>query len=210
MNARHLCLAATVVVATALAPRVSAHEHDAASMPTDRGAATALRSPTDSVYRLPVALSDQTGRTFRLDERRGQPMLVSMFYTSCQSVCPMLIDALRDTQRQLTPSEQEHLGLLVVSFDPVRDTVAVLKHTYDERGLDSHWSLARTDAATTRKLAAVLGIQYRALADGDFNHTTVLLLLDARGRIVARTSKLGNADPAFLKQVKVVVNAPAL
>ena len=133
-----------------------------------------------------------------------------MFYTSCQAVCPMLIDALRDTQRQLAPSERDRLGLLLVSFDPAHSTIAVLKHTADERGLDAaHWSLARTDATTTRKLAAVLGIRYRALADGDFNHSTALLLLDAQGRIVARTTKLGSADPAFLKRVKAVVHATA-
>ncbi len=164
--------------------------------------------PSDSVYQLPAALTDQTGHTFRLDERRGQPMLVSMFYTSCQFVCPMLIDALRDTDKQLKDSEREHLGVLMVSFDPAHDSVAVLKHTFDERGLDAaRWSLARTDPTTTRKLASVLGIQYRALANGDFNHTTVLLLLDAQGRIVARTSQLGNADPAFVKHVRAVVQA---
>lgn len=209
MSTRHICLAAAVVFATAFAPGVTAHEHDAASMPMDHATAPP-RPTTDSVYQLPVVLTDQTGRTFRLDERRGRPMLISMFYTSCKSVCPMLIDALRDTQQQLAPSEREHLGLLVVSFDPAHDTVAVLKHTADERGLDAHWSLARTDETATRKLAAVLGIQYRALADGDFNHTTTLLLLDAQGRIVARTNKLGNADPAFVKRVKAVVNSPAL
>lgn len=177
--------------------------------------ATATREapplPSDSVYQLATPLVDQEGRHFRLDERRGKPMLVSMFYTSCQFVCPMLIDALQDTERQLSPGEREHLGVLMVSFDPARDSVAVLKHTADERGVDgARWSLARADAPAVRKLAGVLGIQYRAIGSGDFNHTTVLVLLDAQGRIVARTSRLGNADPAFVKQVRAVLRAPSL
>ena len=52
-----------------------------------------------------------------------------------------------------------------------------------------------------RKLAAVLGIQYRALANGDFNHTTALLLVDADGKVAGRTTKLGDADPAFVKLI---------
>lgn len=176
--------------------------------------ATAAREaqplPSDSVYQLATPLVDQEGRHFRLDERRGKPMLVSMFYTSCQFVCPMLIDALQDTERQLSPSEREHLGVLVVSFDPAHDSVAVLKHTADERSVDAaRWSLARTDAPTVRKLAGVLGIQYRAIGNGDFNHTTVLVLLDAQGRIVAKTSHLGNADPSFVQQVRTVLRAPS-
>lgn len=159
--------------------------------------------PGDSIYQLAVPLTDQDGHPFRLDERRGQPMLVSMFYTSCQFVCPMLIDTMRDSTAKLSEAERERLNVLMVSFDPARDSVAVLRKTADERALDTrHWALARTDAGPTRKLAAVLGIQYRAIAGGDFNHTTALILIDADGRIVGRSTKLGKADPAFVKLLR--------
>ena len=93
------------------------------------------------------------------------------------------------------------------AFDPEHDTVVVLKRTADERGLDpGRWSLARTDPATVRK-ASVLGIQYRALANGDFNHTTAILLLDANGRVVARSSQLGRAEPAFVNRVRAVARS---
>lgn len=168
--------------------------------------ATAL--PSDSVYRLSAALTDQTGRSFRLDERRGRPLLVSMFYTSCQLVCPMLIESIRDAERQLGAADREHVGVLLVTFDPEHDTVAVLKRTADQRAGDpARWTLARTDPATVRKLASVLGIQYRALANGEFNHTTAILLLDGQGRIVARSSKLGGAEPGFVQRVRDVARA---
>jgi len=61
-----------------------------------------------------------------------------------------------------------------------------------------------------RKLAAVLGIQYRALKNGDFNHTTALILLDADGRIAGRSTQLGNADPAFVKAVKAAAQRSPL
>jgi len=172
------------------------------------GAGTAAALPTNSVYQLPVALTDQDGRDFRLADRRGKPMLVSMFYSSCQFVCPMLIDTLRDTESKLGAGEREQLGVLMVSIDPAHDTVAVLKQKANERAIATpRWAMARTDAASVRKLAAVLGIQYRALADGEFNHTTALILLDADGRIVARSSQLGNADPAFELKVRQTLQA---
>jgi protein SCO1/2 len=64
------------------------------------------------------------------------------------------------------------------------------------------WSLARTDARNVRKLAALLDIQYRAIDNGDFNHSTALILVDAKGRIVGRTAMLAGADPSFVKLVK--------
>lgn len=166
--------------------------------------------PADSVYQLKLALTDQQGRTVALDAGRGHPVLVSMFYTSCEFVCPMLVDALRDTEAKLNPAERAKTSVLLVTFDPARDTVAVLQKTAAQRELDpGHWTLARTDPASVRKLAAVLGVQYRLLANGDYNHTTALVLLDAQGRVAGRTTQLGDADPAFVKRVKAAVQGAA-
>lgn len=162
----------------------------------------------DSVYQMPATMIDQDGRTFKLQERRGHPVLVSMFYNSCQFVCPMLIDALRNTEQELTAEERAHLSIMLITFDPARDDVKVLKSIADKRNLDlAHWTLARTDPASVRKIAATLGIQYRLLADGEFNHTTVLILLDSEGRIIGKTKKLGETDPAFVKLVRKAVQA---
>lgn len=163
--------------------------------------------PGNSVYQLPVTLTDQDNRSFELAARRGQPMVISMFYTSCQFVCPMLIETIRATTERLSSDERARLSSMLVSFDPERDSVDVLKSVAAKRGLDSSWTLARTDAASVRKLAAALGIQYRLLADGEFNHSTVLILLDGQGRVVARSNKMGTVDPAFLKLLQKTVKA---
>ncbi len=175
-----------------------------AATPGANPAATgAAALPGDSVYQLNAKLTDQEGRDFTLTQKRGQPVLVGMFYTSCEFVCPMLVEALRNTEAKLSAQERAKLSVLLITIDPARDTVAVLKHTAQQRELDpAHWTLARSDAATTRKLAAVLGLQYRALANGDFNHSTDLILLDADGRVAARTAQLTGVDAKFLKQVK--------
>jgi protein SCO1 len=157
----------------------------------------------DSIYALPLALTDQTGATTPLAARRGSPLVVSMFYTSCAYVCPMLVEAIRANEQKLSAEERARLRVLLVTFDPETDTVAVLRKTADARRVDDkRWTLARTDAASVRKLAALLGIQYRAIGKGDFNHSTVLVAVDADGRIAGRTTELSGADPAFVKTLK--------
>ncbi len=164
--------------------------------------------PGDSIYRLPITLTDQDGRSFQFAERHGKPQLVSMFYTSCQYVCPLIIDTLQKTQRALSETESSRLQVLLVSFDPERDTPTRLKEIFAQRKLDvASWTLARTNAPDVRKLAAVLDIQYRLLANRDINHSTALVLLDGDGRIVARTDKIGALDPDF---VAALHNALAL
>jgi len=56
-------------------------------------------------------------------------------------------------------------------------------------------------------LAAVLGVQYRALDNGDFDHASVLVLLDAGGRVLARSRKTGVPDPEFLAAVRAAADA---
>ena len=73
-----------------------------------------------------------------------------------------------------------------------------------ERRLDAtRWQLLQPRPEDLRALAGILGIRYRSLADGEFNHTTTLVLLDAEGRILARTDRLGaDGDPEFMAAVR--------
>lgn len=160
--------------------------------------------PADSVYLLEDVYTDQAGNDFRLADGRGKPRLVAMFYTSCRYVCPLIVDSAKGVERALEPEERERLGILLVSLDPARDDVAALKSVFDKRRLDpARWTLARTEPAGVRRLAAVIGVRYRPLADGEFNHTSSLVLLDAEGRVLASTERLGGVpDPDFLAAVK--------
>jgi protein SCO1/2 len=159
--------------------------------------------PGDSVYQLEVRLTDQDGHRQALSARRGRPQLVTMFYASCQMVCPMIIDSMRATREALDPVARAKLDLLAVSFDPARDSVAALHGYAAKRRLAAPaWTLARAEPVEVRQLASVLGLQYRQLPDGDFNHSSELILLDAEGRIVARTRHIGRVDPAFVEAIR--------
>ena len=160
--------------------------------------------PRDSVYQLALPLTDQAGRTADWRGLRGKPRVVSMFYTSCQFICPLIVDSGKAIEHRLSPAERSRIGIVLISMDPARDTPAALRKVFDKRQLDtSRWLLASPPAADVRAVAGVLGIRYRQLADGEFNHTSVLVLLDAEGRIVARTEQVGSkSDPEFIAAVR--------
>ena len=171
-----------------------------AAAPARAAAPRPAALPGDSVLQLPGVFTDQSARRFSLRERRGQPQLVGMFYASCQSVCPLLLNSAAAMIRKLEPEERGRLRVLMVSLDPARDNAARLMQLALEHRLDlAQWTLASADGQLTRRLAAVLDIRYRQLAGGDFNHTAALTLLDADGRIVARTENIGaTPDAEFL------------
>ncbi|SDR04226.1 SCO family protein [Pseudoxanthomonas sp. CF125] len=163
--------------------------------------------PEDSVYRLPLQLTDQHGKVWRWEEKRGRPQVVAMFYTSCQYICPLIVNSGKGVEHALTPAERGRIGFLLISMDPVRDTPAALMSVAKKRDLDAaQWTLASPKAADVRSVAGILGVRYRQLADGEFNHTSALVLLDAEGRVVARTEQVGSkVDPEFMAAVRRVL-----
>jgi protein SCO1/2 len=160
--------------------------------------------PRDSVYQLNAQLTDDRSRVLAWGSSRGQPQVVSMLYSSCKFVCPMIIDSGKAIEQSLSPQERSQLKFTMITFDPKRDTPPVLARLRRDHDLDAtRWTLARPDPRDTRAIAALLGIRYRELADGEFNHTSALVLVDAHGRVVARTERIGGLpDPAFLAAVR--------
>ena len=178
----------------------------ASPAPAPALAAPSTGLPGDSVYQLDLPLLDQDGKAVAFASLRGRPRLITMFYSSCPYMCPLIIDTARMTERELDEAQRVKLAVLMVSFDTERDDPAALKALAEKRKIDTgRWTLARTDAGNVRKLAAILGIQYRQLDDGDFNHTSVLILLDAEGRVAARSEVMGKTDPAFVDAVRRVL-----
>lgn len=166
----------------------------------------AAELPSDSIYRLDARLVDQDGRASGLDRERGHVTLVSMLYTSCPNVCPLLIAAAQRIDHALGDEQRAKLRVLLVSLDPERDTAAALRATADEHRIDrSRWTLARAEEVDVRRIAVTLGIQYRKLPSGELNHSSVITLLDAEGRILARTSMLARLDEDFLARVRAAL-----
>jgi len=160
--------------------------------------------PSDSVYQSTAQLTDAQSHRFAWSAKRGQAQLVSMFYTSCKFICPLIVDSGKAIEQSLSAEDRTRLGVTLISLDPEHDTPDVLARMRRERDLDpARWTLARPDPRDVRAIAGLLGVRYRALAGGEFNHTTVLVLLDADGRVVARTEKVGGLpDPTFLAAVR--------
>jgi len=167
-------------------------------------ARAAVAPPGDSVYQLHPRLVDQDGRPFDYASTRGAPVLASMFYTSCEMVCPLIFESMARTVDAFDKRVRDKVRVVMVSFDPERDTVPVLKETAARHHCDARWSLVRGPEADARRIAALLGVQYRRLPSGEFNHSSVIALLDSEGRVVRRTTLVGDVDPALVAAARLL------
>lgn len=129
-------------------------------------------------------LTDSTGAPLPLAAYRGKPLVVSLVYSSCSSVCPAT------TQHLIrTVSEARRLfgagafSVLTVGFDARNDTPAHMSQFAAAQGVQyEDWRLASADAGTLSALLRDLGFSYAAVAGG-FDHVTQTTILDRDGRI---------------------------
>lgn len=130
------------------------------------------------------ALTGSDGQAFTLERYRGRPLVVSLIYTSCSSVCPttteQLARAVKEARRALGADAFE---VLTVGFDARRDTPKQLARFAEAHGIDdSRWHVASGDETAIRALLADLGFSYVAAAGG-FEHITQTSIVDAEGRV---------------------------
>lgn len=172
--------------------------------------AAAQALPGDSVYQLDATVTDQDGNAGPWRNLRGTPRVMSMFYTNCHLMCPLIIENGKAVQKQLTPSERARLEMVMISLDPARDTPQALRETAGRHRVPAQWRFLQPGTNDVRAIASVLDVRYRPREDGSTNHTSVLVLVDAEGRILAR-SDIASAipDPAFMAAVRSALAAPS-
>jgi protein SCO1 len=162
--------------------------------------------PGDSLYQLPVTLQTAEGRTLKLGDLRGLPLVVTLFYSQCSSVCPLLTSQVQRVIGALSPTERRQIRILMVSFDSLRDTPEVLTaFKAEHHSQDENWIIAHASAGDVRALAAALGIRYRELPDHTFNHSAIISVADRDGTLRARSSEITGLDKEFIAAVRAQI-----
>ncbi|MFO1425542.1 MAG: SCO family protein [Steroidobacteraceae bacterium] len=156
-------------------------------------------------------LVDSSGRPFELASLRGRPVLLSLVYTSCYSVCSGLTVSLRAVAR----TAREALGpgsftLLTVGFDTPNDTPERMRLYASERGaVQPDWIFASGDADTVARLARDVGFTWAASAKG-FDHITQTTIIDANGRVALQVYGASPLPPSVVEPLKRIARGEAL
>jgi protein SCO1 len=138
----------------------------------------------DSVYHLEGAFLQDGGASFTLGQLRGRPVVVAMFFASCTYACPMLLSDMAQIRAALPEQVRDRVALVLVSFDPKRDTPEALRAFRESRQLDAQWTLLTGKNDEVAELAAVLGVKFTLQADGQYAHSNVLTVLNGEGEVV--------------------------
>jgi protein SCO1/2 len=146
-------------------PADPAHDH------VHEVAPRAAPLPGESLYQLPAELDSAAGGNVTLASLAGTPVVLTMFYASCTSVCPMLTQQMQRIELALEPKHRRRVRFVMISIDAERDTTSSLASFAVQHHIDaSRWLIAHVGPADVRAIAAALGVRYRQLPDKTFRH----------------------------------------
>ncbi|TGK85256.1 SCO family protein [Leptospira bourretii] len=148
-----------------------------------------------SLFDLGSKWTTELNKTISLNQYRGSLFIISMFYATCQSICPRLVADMEQLAKKIKESTGREPRMVLVSFDSEKDSPDVLNAYKKKMKLNDNWTLLSGKEADIRMLSVVLGINYKKISNGEFNHSAVYSLVSKEGFIVSRIEGIGsNAD----------------
>ncbi len=173
-----------------------------------RPEATADPNPEGSLYQLGSIWHRDDGKSMHLADLQGKVRVVSLFYTGCENLCPMILGQLKSLETSLKGPLADSVGFVLVTLDPHGDSGAALKKYRNASHLSpDRWVLCRGSADDTRELANLLGVHYTPKDDeGQMGHNGMIAILDRHGRIVLQTPGIQDQS-VFLNTLRRTVGA---
>ena len=124
----------------------------------------------------------------------GKVYIVEFFFTSCPSICPIMIKNLVDLQEEFRTSND--FGVASFTITPEYDTPRVLKEYAEKHGITNlDWHLMTGNQEAIYELANTgfnIFVSEMPNAPGGFEHAGLFALIDKNGYLRSRVDEFGN------------------
>lgn len=149
--------------------------------------------------------TDTLNRKVRLAELRGKPLVLSLVYTGCADICPMVSEALVDAvdvARDLVG--EQAFTVATIGFDARNDTPQRMLAFARSHGLERpNWRFLSGDSETIDRLAAELGFLFYASPRG-FDHLAQTTVIDADGKVAGQVYGATFEPPQLVEPLKAL------
>lgn len=149
---------------------------------------TALRREGDaSQVGGPFRLRAADGRDVTDAEFRGRWMLVYFGYTHCPDACPTALQDMANALDSLGPEAKRKVAVLFITVDPERDTPAVMRDyvTAFDAPITGLSGTPEQVAAAAKAYRVYYAKHPKAGGEYDMDHSSVIYVMDPRGRFAA-------------------------
>ena len=140
-----------------------------------------------------IFMTERSGKQVSTDDLKGQPYVLSFFFTTCPSICPQQNQRIQKLQDEFAG---EPIRFVSVTCDPEKDTPEVLTEYAARYGADKdQWLFLTGDLDYIRQIGVDMFRQ--PIAKGF--HTEKLVLVDAEGDIEGMYVQ---TEPVHMKKLR--------
>lgn len=188
-------LRAFALLALAALPAAHAEDRDAAALRASQAAIG--RDAGDWTF------TDRRGRSVRLSDYRGKPLVVSFVYTGCFQVCPATTQFFkRAAQAARDALGADSFRVVSIGFNQPFDTPEALAAFARQQRADlDNWEFLAPRTVDVEPLLARFGMSVTATPAG-FDHLIQATIVDANGRIHAQVYGDAFELPMFVGPLK--------
>ena len=152
-------------------------------------------------------LRDNHGQSFQLGQLADRPLVVSMIYTSCHHICPMITRNLaRNVEVAREALGEDAFSVVTIGFDWQVDSPERMRQFATEQGASGveDWHFLAADASVIGALSANLGFLFFPSAKG-FDHLVQTTVVDRNGTIYRQLYGVELDTPTFVEPLKELV-----
>ena len=135
--------------------------------------------PEASLYRDAFRFTDDAGARLDLSSFQGRQVILTLFYTRCQSVCPITVDKLRQIDKAFA-ERRRPVEIVLVSYDPTDSPSRLARYRAREK-LSPQWHLLCGKPEHVERLARRIGLERYLDMGDDIFHAYRIVLLDETG-----------------------------
>jgi protein SCO1/2 len=146
------------------------------------------------------------GQSFRLASLMGKPLVVSLIYTSCHHVCPLItanIEKNVDIAREALG--ENAFSVVTIGFDWQVDTPDRMRMYASGKGIDvPGWHFLSGDEASVAAISKAVGFQFFPAPKG-FDHLSQTTIIDASGNVYRQVYGQDFSAQLFVEPLKELV-----
>jgi protein SCO1 len=139
---------------------------------------------------LDLPFLDESGRTVKLGDFLGKPVILALVYYQCPSLCNLVLNGIVRSVREQTMTAGDQFDVVAVSFDPheTPEMAAAKKQSYlkeyNHAGAEKGWHFLTGPEASSRMLADSVGFRYSYDAlSNQYAHASAIIILTPEGRV---------------------------
>ena len=150
--------------------------------------------------------TDTRNQSIALETLMDKPLVISLIYTGCADICPMVSETLADAVAVARDTfGKDSFRVVTIGFDARNDQPNRMRAYAAQRGIRvDGWHFLSADAATIDALARDLGFSFQPSPQG-FDHLSQTTVIDTAGRVYRHIYGADFQPPLLVEPLKQLI-----